>query len=271
MHGREFVDFWGGPYSLLHPFIVPLFLLGVFYCVWRLRSPLNVFPLYIVATGLGSALMANKWGSPRYIIVMPVMALMIAIGIRYGLALMIPGSTFKKLRNIQISPPTEWRIPFTWGRALMALVVLVTVFHAFYYFGEHLSVFNGRLLSSRPYPDMFDAVDRASREYDPTTTQVIMISAYQADFNLARGMYDFYTWSPMFPLETFPASAIDQTFIEALPRDRNYVFMVEPGLNEVVNRLYATFPTMFPPETTDRDLPPDKIFWAYYAPMNVSR
>lgn len=271
VHGRENPDFWGGPYSLLHPVIVPLFLLGLFYCVWRLRSPLNMLPLYVVATGLGSSLMTEKWGSPRFIVVMPIMALLIAIGIRYGLALMIPGDTFKKARQ-SLASPNEWRIPITAGRVLMALVVGVTIFHAIYYFGEHLSVFNARLLASRPYPDMYDAVERSVDGYDAQTTQVYLISTFRADFNVARGMHDFFVWEDHpYPLETLAASEFTPAFIEALPRDRNYLFMVEPGLNEVVADLITAFPTMFPPTPSERDLPPNKQFWAYYAPMNVSR
>ncbi len=270
VHGRENPDFWGGPYSLLHPVIVPLFLLGLFYCVWRLRSPTNMLPLYVIATGLGSSLMTEKWGSPRFIIVMPIMALLIAIGIRYGLALMIPGETFKKARQ-SLASMNEWRIPITAGRALMGLVIAVVIFHPIYYFGEHLSVFNARLLSSRPYPDMYDAVER-SMAYDAATTQVYIISTFRADFNVARGMHDYFVWvEHPYPLETIAASEFTQEFIAELPRDRDYLFMVEPGLNEVIADLVMAFPTLYPPEPSERDLPPNKQFWAYYAPMNVSR
>ncbi len=270
VHGRENPDFWGGPYSLLHPAIVPLFLLGVFYCVWRLRSPTNVLPLYVIATGLGSSLMTEKWGSPRFIIVMPIMALLIAIGIRYGLALMIPGETFKKVKQ-RLASPNEWRIPITAGRALMGLVIAVVIFHPYYYYGEHLRVFNARLLSSRAYPDMYDAVER-SLAYDAATTQVYLISTFRADFNVARGMHDFFVWDEHpYVLETISASEFTQEFIAALPRDRNYLFMIEPGLNRVVADLVAAFPTMYPPEPSERDLPPNKQFWAYYAPMEGAR
>ncbi len=264
VHAREFVDFWGGNTSLLHPLVVPFFLLGVFYCVWRWRSPLHIFPLFIIAVGLGNALLSNKWGSPRYITVMPILALMIAIGIRYGLALIIPGDVFGRLRT---DVPRTARLALRYG--LVGLIAAVVIFHPIYYFNEHVPVLNRRLVASRPYPDMFDAVIRASTFYDATTTQVWLISTNRADFNIARGLYGFFTVQPTYELETIAMVDVTNEWIAALPRDRSYVFMIEPGLNELVARLSVAFPSMFPPVDSDLGLalPPEKEFFAYYAPI----
>ncbi|MDX2163332.1 MAG: glycosyltransferase family 39 protein [bacterium] len=258
---REYSDFWGGPYALLHPLMVPLFLMGVFYCLWRLRSPLNVFPLYVVLTGLGSALMLNKWGAPRYVIVLPVLAFLIAIGIRYGLALLIPEkATFApKQSPFRLRP----------GHALIGLAAAVVIFHPLYYFTHHLAVFNHRLQTSRAYPDMFDAVERAAFRYDTRSTQLIMVSYEPADVNVSLGIFDFFVADadrPNAPM-ILSSRVIDQPFFDALPRDRNYLFMVEPGLNDVTALIVRNFARTFPPEPSHRVLLPAKQFWAYYVPI----
>lgn len=266
VHAREYVDFWGGNTSLMHPLLVPLFLIGVFYCAGRWRSPLHIFPIIIIAVGLGNALLANKWGSPRYIVVMPALAFMIAVGARYGLALLIPGDTFALVR-----PRLGEKARLRYGHLLMILIGVIAVFSPIYYFREHIPILNQRLLTVRPYPDMFDAAMRAAWQFEPESTQVWLISRVRADFNIARGAYGYFAATPGYNLETIAAADVTGDWLVNLPRDRAYVFMIEPGLNEIAARLSFVFPTMHPPRHSllGYPLPPEKEFFAYYVPLDA--
>jgi len=71
-------------YAAMHPFVlealVPLFLMGVWYVIWRGRAAASALLLWIVFTSLGSGLLIQSAVASRFVVVFPALALLLAVG-----------------------------------------------------------------------------------------------------------------------------------------------------------------------------------------------
>ncbi|MBZ0298365.1 MAG: glycosyltransferase family 39 protein, partial [Anaerolineae bacterium] len=81
VHAPDASLFYGGETALILPWLVPLFLLGLFHALRRSGSGLLV--LWVLLTTLGnSVILFNNW-TARFVVVMPAIAILCAAGLRY--------------------------------------------------------------------------------------------------------------------------------------------------------------------------------------------
>ncbi|MEO8611060.1 MAG: glycosyltransferase family 39 protein [Chloroflexota bacterium] len=149
--------FYADENAFILPALIPIFLFGVFYAVWRWRSPgMLLLLMWLLSTSLGNSLMVDSAGSPRYVMVFPALALACAVGLRYTVPLLI--------RN---------------ARRAAVLIAIAAVGLAFvqvnYFFNDHLPAYNITFRAAKASPDGYDA---ALRSMDfPSGTNVHIISA----------------------------------------------------------------------------------------------
>ena len=219
--------YYGGQEGLVIASLVPLFLLGFFYFVWRWKVPASLFVLWIAATALANGLLIrDNTVSPRYVVVFPALAMMIACGIYYISLLIIPprGSRAELLRR--------W-VP-------VALAALVGLLQVNYYFGRHLEQFNVQFRAFHPYRDGVDAALRAMEL--PVNTQTFLIGTPEHDTHVPRTFLAYLIYADLYPLESLPAEEVTAALLLRLPRDRNYAFFVDPDRPEIIALLQAQFP-----------------------------
>ncbi|MBC7814593.1 MAG: glycosyltransferase family 39 protein, partial [Burkholderiales bacterium] len=131
--------YYGGTHPLLLEATVPLFLLGVGFGLWRLRKPGALLLLiWCGATLAGNSLVHPQVVSTRYVVMMPAIALLMSIGIVYGLKLLLP----RRLRLPGTASEMRWR-PALAG-ALVVLAGAVVIGQGVYYYGTHLNQFEDR-------------------------------------------------------------------------------------------------------------------------------
>lgn len=135
--------FYNGLTALILPWLVPLFLLGLFHALCRPRAGGMLLVLWVLLTALGNSLILyNNW-TPRFVVVMPAAALLCAAGLRYTLPLL----------NIR-----SWTV-------YKVLLVVLAASQVIYYFGFHLGYYNRQILGLRRH---YDVVYR-TRELPPET------------------------------------------------------------------------------------------------------
>ena len=148
--------YYGGKYPLILPAIVPLFLLGIGFTLWRWRTP-RALPLgWLIAVVAGNAMLIESAVSARYVVVFPALALLIAIGITETPALLWPA---------------RWP-PRVLTGLLAALTALVVIGQAVFYFGDFLTLFNVEVRAAVAY-DVDDAMLRAAKF--PPGTRIFVV------------------------------------------------------------------------------------------------
>ncbi len=148
--------YYGGKYPLILPPIVPLFLLGIGFTLWRWRTP-RALPLgWLIAVVAGNAMLIESAVSARYVVVFPALALLIAIGITETPALLWPA---------------RWP-PRVLTGLLAALTGLVVIGQGVFYFGDFLKLFNVEVRAALAY-DVDDAMLRAAKF--PPGTRIFVI------------------------------------------------------------------------------------------------
>lgn len=140
--------FYGGEQPLILIVLLPAFFAGL---VWSLRSSGGrLLLLWFVLTWLGNLLLADSALSSRYVVVLPAVVLLLAVGIT---------ETAADLRLTH-----RYRYAF-------AYVVVCGIIQVVYYFGPHLDVFNRQIRSGSR--DAYDAILRAADL--PPDTQIYLI------------------------------------------------------------------------------------------------
>ncbi len=137
-------EYYGGATGLILPYLVPFFILGVVHCLWRRQLML----VSIVAlTVIGNSLIDDPDWSARFVVALPALAIIMAVGLRSTWVLLMPNR-----------------------RMLPAMVVFLSVQLA-YYFGPHLTLFNQQ---ARPFKDHQDMAWRI-RDF-PEGTHVLLFT-----------------------------------------------------------------------------------------------
>lgn len=147
--------YYGGYTGIIAWYIVPFYLLGLFYALWRMRSAGAVLWLWVAMTLFGVSLVVSTDWTARFVVLFPVMALLIAIGLRYPLDMLSP----------------RW-FP-AWARMVIIGVLLLAmgIGGITWYFNEHLPFVNNQI---RVDYDYFDAIDRAT--YYPEGAEVVFVT-----------------------------------------------------------------------------------------------
>ncbi len=213
--------YYGGYTGLILWFVVPFYMLGLCYALFRWRTSGLLLVAWNVFTLLGVSLSTPCDWSVRYCAIFPAVALTIAVGLRYPLEAVTRGIV--KRRTLFI------------GIAILATVL--GLFQLRYYYGDHLRQFNQQLRTS--FYDFYDAFDRAAQI--ESVRQII----YVDDHN---GVYD-----PV--LDTsIPLRGLDMTYavwkpengfsalLANLPRDQVIAFAITPADTTSFDRINRVFP-----------------------------
>ncbi len=249
VHQPELATYYGGDQPLIRSVTLPIWLLGIAFVLWKLRTPAVLLPLWVLATVAGNGLLTANTQYPRYVVVFPALALLLALGLR---------STFSLLLG-----RARWRTQM----ALLAVAAAaIGVVRINYYFFEHLPLYNAQVRNEQANPDGTDAVFRALEL--PQPVQIVLISDPPADRNIPIALWSYLTNPPILPPpDNLPLSLspsdVTPDWLAALPRGRGYAFFVAPGDVATVEKLRQSFTLTGPETTTHDEIPPDKRFVMY--------
>ncbi|MBZ0295946.1 MAG: glycosyltransferase family 39 protein [Anaerolineae bacterium] len=243
IHTIDETLFYKGDSGLLLPVIFSLFMLGVIYALrrWRMLG-MPLLLLWVLATAMGNSLMVGSAGSPRFVMVFPALMLLAAVGIRYGLALLLPRG-----QRAQV--------------LLVVLAVGLAVFQTVFYFAYHLPLYNEQFRSNWGHPDAEDAVLRSVDFPAKTRIQIISLAAPEESF--LQGM--MYFMNEDLTVVTTSRADFDAEYIADLPMRVDFAFYVDQDDQQTVELLRRYF-YLLPPEMSPYDVPLAHQFVLYYAP-----
>ncbi len=271
VHQPEIAVFYGGDQPMLLIYVVPFFLLGCALLIWRWRSLSVILVLWLLFTALTNALLRDSAVYARWHVVFPAAALVSAVGLRCGIALLLQsgrraaqpdGAPAEAADEPIEAPPTptrpRWRGIAEMG-ALAALTSVIVVGQLHYYYAWHTPLLEKQGRESKPYPDGFDVSLRA-RDM-PNFTDIYLISDPIPDINVPRAWIIFFTRADEFMLRYVPMRAFDFTdiFITRLPTDRNLALFIDIQASDAINRAVEAFgcPIQYSPYPID---PPGKAY-----------
>lgn len=239
--------FYGGDQPLLLSYIVPAFLLGVFYALWRLRSPgALLLVLWVLLASLGNSLLIESTHSARFVVVFPALALLVAVGVRYTLPLAglnrLPG----KIRYTLIG----------------LLVAAFVVGQVAYYFGPHLEKYRRDSWYSRTSHDGQDAAFRSVGFPPGTQVHLVTREVYQTindDMTILGFLADGVQ------MDALLARDLDHDALDSLPLYVSHAFFIEPGDLSTLHLLRQHF-TLEGPQFSPWNVPMSRQFVLYYAP-----
>ncbi len=212
---------------LLLLYAAPFFLLGIGVSLWHWRTPAVLLVVWLVANIFGNSLLQQSAWASRFLGVMPLLPLLVAVGLRTMLTFIQPGR----------------------GRTvgLVALALVMTVGQATYYFHANLPYFNRTLRQNALDPD--DAILRAT-QLPPRTIAVII-----GDINhrYYGGMFYFFT-DDVHLLIISPSDLTDE-YLAGLSHDTNYAFFFAPGDNETFGKISRNFNLDAPVFSDNPDVP----------------
>ena len=241
-------------------YVVPFFLLGIGYLLWRWRSPAFVIVLWIVATAGINALLRDSAVYTRWIVVLPGVAVVVAVGLRYLLPVLLSHGE----RSADDKPILVYRRSAV--LLVGAVLVVKMVAQVNYYFNEHVPLLEKQVRLAKPYGDVFDL---ALRSFDfPDATDIYMIGDPLPDINVPRSWIDLFTRSDRSTLRYFPLSPLQITpaFIEQRPLNRNLALFVDPSAHDAIALMQASFGCDMQHSPYPID-PPEKEFLLCFIPM----
>jgi hypothetical protein len=283
VHMPERAVYYGGYHPFVLEFLVPLFLFGVCFVLWKRRGV--VLLLWIVFTSLGSSLLVQNAVASRYVVVLPALAILVAVGLRYAWAMVFERSSqlsavssqqdmnrqdandAKRAVSTQHSANSRWPLAKTYSAlstqhsALILLVLLLALAQAAYYFGDHLPTFDAQFRKARLYRDVEDAMLRVSRF--PAGTQVHLIMREEFDPAYNRDFLKFL--SDDVTIETITSREVTDEYVEKLEAGVHHIFLIEPDdarTLAVLRRRFALAEPSFSPYT---DVAEEEQFALYEA------
>jgi len=230
--------YYGGQFGLVLPYIVPFFLLGIGWALWHWRQPRYLLLLlWLFGVAFGNGFIEQNVFSSRYVVALPALALVIALGFRV-LAMML------KRR-----------------RLIIGIALMLAGSQLVYYFGFHLPLYNRQI---RPFRDFAEIVPRAITF--PSDTQIHLITddafsywqfdTLQAYFNLR---FEFIVTKP---------DELTGDMLAALPRDVSLAFFVIPEDTTSINLIRTQFdagrPTFSP-----HNVPLDRQYGLIFVPSEI--
>ncbi len=242
--------FMSGETPFIQPALLPLFLLGgalALACLRRRWALLLV--LWLALTALGNGLLRDVLWSPRYVVVFPALALLLALGLRTA------------LRTLwKVGRGERWR-----RRLLVALIVAVAGVQvaAYVQLQEHW------YRQLRVASDWEDAVFRTAGL--PHDTEVyIIVSAAIWEYNVSA-MREFFDLPDhiyyMFPEEL---TAKSLSFLAEHADKANYVLFVNPADTETLARIRRYLP-LLPPTFSPYNVPLDYQLGMYRVPRFIRK
>jgi hypothetical protein len=248
-------QYFGGEQPFVLTIFVPLLLLGVFYLLWRWRSPSLVIPIWLLGTALGNSLLQDQWQAPRYVEVTPALAICIAVGLCYTLPLLFGGEK-----------PVGRRV----SALALAAAAIVGVVMIGYYFGPHLRLFNTQFRQTKGHRDGVDAVLRVIDSAYPEATTIVVIANPDLDRNVAVAVMDYFARGK-YAFQSYDSANVDESLFEWMPHNMNYAFFVDPGDMRIINLIEQHFSSIEPPQYSQNvEIPADREYILLYAPARDS-
>jgi hypothetical protein len=210
VHNPDASLFYGGQTALVLPIFVPLFLLGLCFTFryWRRSGALLIFWLLLTTLG-NSMIYFNDW-TARFVVVMPAVAMLMALGLSHILPLILKAP--------------RWRL-------YKALAVVICLVQVLYYFGLHLPYYQTQLAELRKH---YDVAYRIMALPDDTHVLFFYEDHIQTAFTFS--FLDFLGNTR--PFDAMQGYEFDPI---ALSRDENYVIFVDPYNYEVLDKMKAAF------------------------------
>ncbi len=231
--------FYGGHQALILSALLPIFLFALGILIWHIRSPgALLLLLWVVGTSLGNMLLYENDWSPRFVVVFPALALILALGISYGLSLL-----------------WRWR-----GRTILivALTLAAAGWQVNYYFNEHLPLF---AVQFRPTKDIEDLYFRLQDIPADTEVHIFYIaSVWQLNLDT---LITF--WNLPIRVDFHYPQELTPEYLASLPRSGNQAFFIDPddvGSLDLIRQYFYLLPPRFSPY----DVPQDQQMGLYYAP-----
>ena len=243
---RERAEYYGGDEALLTPLLAPFAILGVALSAWRPRVPAVLIPLWVLAAWLANVVMRDPLIFARWVVVLPGLALAAGHGVSA-----VCGWVCGRRRDRHVEALTL---------ALAAGLVIVQVHH---YFGTHIARLAEQARAAKPYRDAIDAVLRAAVVLP--RGEVLVISDPLVDGRPARSLLRLLRdGRDELRLNIALPSAVDATYLAALPADVDRVFAVAPDDGATVARLAGCF-ELEGPQPSPYPVAPDKRLDLYLA------
>jgi 4-amino-4-deoxy-L-arabinose transferase-like glycosyltransferase len=228
------LEHYGGRGGMVSPPLIPLLLLGAAWLIWRIRYPAFVLLLALIGASVGNMLVADGAQYARFVVIMPIVPIVMAVGLYETLRL------FNLLQSRAL---------------LIGLGVVAAAWQIYFLFGIHLPFYNEQRRYHMGGRDYFDSV-LLTPELPPNTEMYILDPVEVIDYGRAARLRDFVAGmpitQPMYPLQAPSLSTFDPAL---LPRDRNYAFFVAPGDRVTQLKILAAFPDIQPPRYSQYPIP----------------
>jgi hypothetical protein len=237
--------FMNGETPFVLPPLLPVFLLGAALTLacWRQQWALLLL-LWLALTAFGNGLLRDVLWSPRYVVVFPALALLLALGLRLGLRVLWP-----TLRG------GRWRQRA--GAALLLALVVLQVAAFAQLQTRWYTLF-------RPIGDWEDALFR-SADLPPDTEVYILVPGviWEYNVNAMRVFFDL----PRRIYHLFPEELTDDnlTALAARADKQAYTFFVSPNDTATLARLRRVLP-LLPPTFSPYNVPPEAQLGLYRVP-----
>jgi 4-amino-4-deoxy-L-arabinose transferase-like glycosyltransferase len=247
--------YYGGATGAIHWFVVPFYLMGLFYALYKWRGGGVLLFIWVASVVIGlSRVVGSDW-TVRFAVAFPAWALLIAAGVRYPLEMLLeslngraPGSEAADARAGK--PGAKGAASAVLAPAVLAPAVLVGVLGVFqlqYYYGQHLPAY--QVQARMDAYDFYDAFVRAQAVPDAdvlvyATDVGVFFPVLDTMRFLSDMQGDYQVWRPS---EGFTGQ------LAALPPDGVYVFAIVPddtATFEAIDRRLPLSPLPPSPFTT---------------------
>ena len=264
----EMAIFYGGEQPMLLVYVVPFFLMGLSYLLWRFHPAALIAFGWPLATAAVNILMRDQAHFPRWVVGMPGMMLAAAVGFRYILPGMIP--------RVPMVDAERRQVLVRRMRALSSvLLVVLLAGQIVYYHRDHVPELMRQIRLHKPDPDTIDAALRVPDL--PPNTDIYFVSDPIADIHPPRAWINFLTPPSRNPLEGYRLYVMTpQEFTPAFlaglsTHDRNYAFFIQTTdtvSNALLKRTFTTVQAKNSPYPID---PPQDEFILYAVLMGAGR
>lgn len=250
--------FYGGKLGFVMPWMVPFLLLGIARSLWRLHCrDGSLLSWWLAGVIVGNAVIVDSLSAPRYLVVFPALALLIAVGL---------STAWELLRDLLAGG--RWRRALARVSGLLLLGGLVGG-QAAYYFGLHLpNFYEDRFYNEFDafgvrYVDTEDALMRAVRLPGMTDVHIVSRSLVW-DFN-KQTMLDYYGRNDDLTIRHVLPNLFTEGYLRGLTPYRNQAFFLEWQDKEAFDHLVSVFGIAEVRLSTNA-IPIDRQMWLYFYP-----
>jgi len=251
----ETAAYYGGDLGLVLPGLVPLLLLGAGFVLVRPRRSAFVLLIWVLGVSAGNALLTISTVAARYVIAMPALALLMAVGLRETVRLLSA-----RAGNRTVARALRW--------AMVLAIPILGALQIAYYFGPHIERFNVQNRQLKAYGDGVDVALRAAEL--PQDTIVFIIGEPESDTFVPGHFLEFLR--PDMRLGALTPGEVTHRLLADLSPERPYAFFIEAGDAHTLNLLRYYF-ILLPPQISPNhaEIPMDRQYVLYFAPLGGAR